>query len=285
MNEFAKLLYELRKNKHLTQAELAEKIGVSNKTISKWENGETYPETTQLIAISNLFEITIDELLKGKIKEKNLEPPKVVEDIEFQKLDKKIEPSPLTKKMAIQIIVELALIFVDLIILVTCMAFDVPYQIYVSVIIATIALACSIFLDMSIIKALEKNGLNSGKKYIHFISAGVFLTIFSPIIIVCLHEFVSFGIYLPIFFILLATALTLLIYGEIMYDSFERELGIKDPNHSTNFFDSVSGIILISATAIFILIGLMFGLWHPAWIIFPISGIVITILNSFKHIK
>ena len=89
MNEFAKLLYELRKNKHLTQAELAEKIGVSNKTISKWENGETYPETTQLIAISNLFEITIDELLKGKIKEKNLEPPKVVEDIEFQKLDKK----------------------------------------------------------------------------------------------------------------------------------------------------------------------------------------------------
>ena len=43
MNEFAKLLYELRKNKHLTQAELAEKIGVSNKTISKWENGETYP--------------------------------------------------------------------------------------------------------------------------------------------------------------------------------------------------------------------------------------------------
>ena len=145
MNEFAKLLYELRKNKHLTQAELAEKIGVSNKTISKWENGETYPETTQLIAISNLFEITIDELLKGKIKEKNLEPPKVVEDIEFQKLDKKIEPSPLTKKMAIQIIVELALIFVDLIILVTCMAFVVPYQIYVSVIIATLALPCSIF--------------------------------------------------------------------------------------------------------------------------------------------
>ena len=42
MNDFAKLLYELRKNKHLTQAELAKLVGVSNKTISKWETGETY---------------------------------------------------------------------------------------------------------------------------------------------------------------------------------------------------------------------------------------------------
>ena len=92
-----------------------------------------------------------------------------------------------------------------------------------------------------------------GKRYIHYISAGVFLTIICPVIIVCLHEFVSFGIYLPIFFTMLIFALSFLIYGEIMYDSFEREIGIKNPEHSTNFFDSVSGILLITATAIFIL--------------------------------
>ena len=70
-----------------------------------------------------------------------------------------------------------------------------------------------------------------------------------------------------------------------MFDNYERELGIKSPQHSTNFFDSVSGIILLTATAIFILLGLMFNIWHPAWIIFPTSGIFITILNSFKHFK
>ena len=290
MNDFANLLYELRKNKHLTQTELAQKIGVSNKTISKWENGETYPETAQLIALSSLFNITIDELLKGKIKEKNLTPINNIENTENKEnnnkeINKKIEPSPLTKKMAIQIIIELALIFADIIILVTCMAFDVPYQIYVSIIIASIALACSIFLDMSISKSLENKNLSLGKRYIHYISAGVFLTIICPVIIVCLHEFVSFGIYLPIFFTMLIFALSFLIYGEIMYDSFEREIGIKNPEHSTNFFDSVSGILLITATAIFILVGLMFRIWHPAWILFPVSGIIITIINSFKHLK
>ena len=84
---------------------------------------------------------------------------------------------------------------------------------------------------------------------------------------------------------MLIFALSFLIYGEIMYDSFEREIGIKNPEHSTNFFDSVSGILLITATAIFILVGLMFRIWHPAWILFPVSGIIITIINSFKHLK
>ena len=140
MNDFAKLLYELRKNKHLTQAELAKLVGVSNKTISKWETGETYPETAQLITLSNIFNITIDELLKGKIKEKNLEPPKIEEEKKPEN-SQKVDSSPLTKKMALQIILELILVFADLIILVTCLAFQVPYQIYVSVIIASIAFA------------------------------------------------------------------------------------------------------------------------------------------------
>lgn len=284
MNDFAKLLYELRKNKHLTQAELAKLVGVSNKTISKWETGETYPETTQLITLSNIFNITIDELLKGKIKEKNLESPKIEEEKKPEN-SQKVDSSPLTKKMALQIILELILVFADLIILVTCLAFQVPYQIYVSVIIASIAFACCIFLDMSASKALEKNGLKLGKKYIHYISTGVFLSIISPIIIVSLHEFLSFGIYLPIFFTILVFALSFLIYGEIMMDSYERELGIKNPDHTTNFFDSVSGIILITTTALFILLGILFRLWHPAWILFPVSGIIITIINSFKYIK
>lgn len=59
-----------RKEKNLTQQELADILGVSPKTISKWETGNGLPDITFLKKISEILEITIEELLDGKIKEK-----------------------------------------------------------------------------------------------------------------------------------------------------------------------------------------------------------------------
>ena len=56
----------LRRKCGLTQAELAEKLNISNKTISKWENGLGYPEITQLPAIAALFGVSVDYLLTGE---------------------------------------------------------------------------------------------------------------------------------------------------------------------------------------------------------------------------
>jgi len=56
----------LRKSKGMTQQEVAEKLNVSNKTISKWECGDGYPEIMIIPAIAELFEVTTDEILKGK---------------------------------------------------------------------------------------------------------------------------------------------------------------------------------------------------------------------------
>ena len=66
MNEFGNFLYELRKEKRMTQAELADKLGVSNKAVSKWETGDAMPETGLLLPISRIFNVTVDELLNGK---------------------------------------------------------------------------------------------------------------------------------------------------------------------------------------------------------------------------
>ena len=66
MKEFGNFLYELRKEKRMTQAELADKLGVSNKAVSKWETGDAMPETGLLLPISRIFNVTVDELLNGK---------------------------------------------------------------------------------------------------------------------------------------------------------------------------------------------------------------------------
>ena len=64
--EFNNKLYQLRKQKGLSQEELANRLNVSRQTISKWEIGDSTPDMEKLIAISDLFEISLDELILDK---------------------------------------------------------------------------------------------------------------------------------------------------------------------------------------------------------------------------
>ncbi len=64
--EFSEKLQELRKNKGLTQEELAEALYVSRTAISKWESGRGYPSIDSLKEISKFFSVTIDDLLSSE---------------------------------------------------------------------------------------------------------------------------------------------------------------------------------------------------------------------------
>lgn len=61
-----KNIYNLRKNKGLSQEQLADKISVTRQTISNWELGETYPNPEQLKLLSKLLDISIDDLIENE---------------------------------------------------------------------------------------------------------------------------------------------------------------------------------------------------------------------------
>ncbi len=61
--DIANRLYELRKAHSLSQDELADKLNVSRQAVSKWERGESYPDTNNLIALAQLYKMSIDDLL------------------------------------------------------------------------------------------------------------------------------------------------------------------------------------------------------------------------------
>ena len=63
-------LSKLRKESNYTQEQLADILGVSRQSISKWESDIAYPETDKLIALGKLFECSMDYLLKEEISEK-----------------------------------------------------------------------------------------------------------------------------------------------------------------------------------------------------------------------
>lgn len=69
----------LRKEKKCTQAQLAEKLHVSNRTVSKWENGDGFPDITILPVLAETLGVSVDELLSGEKTNKNAVDFKVTE--------------------------------------------------------------------------------------------------------------------------------------------------------------------------------------------------------------
>ncbi len=63
--EIGKKLKSARIQKGFTQEAVAEKIQVSRQTISNWENEKSYPDIMSVVSLSDLYEISLDELLKG----------------------------------------------------------------------------------------------------------------------------------------------------------------------------------------------------------------------------
>lgn len=59
------VIKRLRKNNQLTQEQLAEQLSVSRSAISSWETGRTYPDLDTVVLLSDIFEVSLDDLLKG----------------------------------------------------------------------------------------------------------------------------------------------------------------------------------------------------------------------------
>ena len=114
MNEnlTGKFIKELRKGKNLSQNQLADMIPISRQAISKWERNETIPDSSTLLRLSEIFDVTINELLLGK----KIEKPSI-EELEKRALNiidesnKKIYKNKMKFMYSIIFIIILILLF------------------------------------------------------------------------------------------------------------------------------------------------------------------------------
>lgn len=75
-----------REDNNLTQAQAAESLMVSRQTISSWENGKSLPDILSIIRMSNLYQMSLDELLKGD----KAMMEKIEKDAEIEKVERKL---------------------------------------------------------------------------------------------------------------------------------------------------------------------------------------------------
>ncbi|RSU09692.1 hypothetical protein CBF29_10970 [Vagococcus elongatus] len=107
-----------RKKLSLTQDELAEKIHVSRQTISSWENLKSLPDITSLILLSDVYEVSLDELIKGDIS--------MVKKLEFKKSKVKFK-----EKIIPNLIINLLLLVIVFILGFTGYKNDIVYYIII----------------------------------------------------------------------------------------------------------------------------------------------------------
>ena len=73
MIKIGRFLQELRKEKELTQEQLAEQLGVARRTVSRWETGNNMPDLDILVELSDLYSVDLREILSGERKSENMD--------------------------------------------------------------------------------------------------------------------------------------------------------------------------------------------------------------------
>lgn len=134
--EIGKKLKNARIKSNLTQEQVAEKVLVSRQTISNWENEKSYPDIISVIKLSDLYSMSLDDLLKGD--------KKMIEHLE-----ESTNVVKSNRKLVVAVIINIAL-FLSLLIIVGSM----PQTIYVMASIFCLEVISVAFLLYEIVKKI-----------------------------------------------------------------------------------------------------------------------------------
>ena len=95
--KFGENLYNLRKSAKMSQEKLAEKMNVSRQSISKWENGEAYPEMKNILSLCDIFHCKINDLVHSNLTDINsLDEEIIMNVVKFN--EKKTKSSKIFKQ-------------------------------------------------------------------------------------------------------------------------------------------------------------------------------------------
>lgn len=329
---FAKNLQYLRKRDKITQEELADRLGVSRQSVSKWETGEAYPETDTLILLCDLFGESLDRLLRSDVTadasaEKFGETP--VETAADQ------EPQPFTDgreysaqvnrfSRAVAFGVFLVLLGVAVCVALTGVSFllgeklrELTATFGGVAVVAFVAVAVFLFMfggmrydkfrkehpvmgevfDEREISAFTKkftivmpcliSGILLDAVYLI-----VFTTLIDQSVIAVSNADAAYCFVTAVFLAVLAVLAGGIVWlgiqhGKYRVDEYNKqsaERGCGAPARS-KLKDAVCGAVMMTATAVFLVLGFVCGWWHPGWVVFPVGGIICGIIGAFMDAK
>ena len=283
---FCENIVNLRKQNNLSQEELADKLGVSRQAVSKWESGGTYPDMDKLLSICEIFNCTIDQLVKGKVNAKNDETYKNFYNtfalsissgvflIIFGLATALIMYEFMDNNLVVPIATFFSLVFIA-----------VPILVYNG-------LKEDDFKKQQISNPYTKEDYfrEFAKSFNLAIVSGISIILIGIVVMLAVYEltgklkFLSAGAFM--YFVSVAVFLfTYFGIKEEMYQKTKSVFDAKEWLESNEKTGKISGVIMISATILFLILGFIFELWSKAWVVFPIGAMLCGIVGTIYQPK
>lgn len=339
---FSENLQYLRRKNKITQEQLADELGVTRQSVSKWETGEAYPETEKLIIICDKFDVSLDALIRGDLAlgndEVNLSNEDINEvttniftdnetdnEIKTKQTEENITKDGVTKEEFIRHIDKFSKrIFLAVALSIICAALIIAFhdsQGYVPkaveivmLIIGALCGCAAIFTfiasgidhesfqrqskEMSDVLSEEEKKLFEKKFAVKMASllSSLILVAITLVLIFTLtdgkikgyYELVTVGVFLFVISFIIGG----ICYMGIQHQKFdikEYNREIRDSRESHDgphtLWDAVCGAIMLTATGVYLLLGFVWSLWHPGWVIFPLGVILCSIIKTFEKIS
>lgn len=281
-------LQNLRKINNLSQEELAEKLNVSRQAVSKWESGSGFPETEKIITICEIFNCSMDELVKGKISS----------DINTEKNDYDLIMTKAAKGISIGV----AIILIGVSIMLTILGLASNDQqeeqlalIGVIAVLVGVVFAVPLFIiygskvenfkkkNVKIANVYSEEEIEKGNsKYTVYITIGISIILLGVIAMMLLLGLKTFGqensLPVAILMYFVTIGVFIIVYSGKMKEKFNIE---KYNNENTeeykkieNKIGKICGIIMLITTIIYLICGFTFNIWHINWVVYPVGGIL-----------
>lgn len=289
----------LRKQRGFTQEEFADELGVSRQAVSKWETGEAYPDTDKIIAICDYFGVTADELLRGSV----VGAGRNVQENATGQI-RRFSLFIAGGILLVAIGVALCVLFKGIQAYFNSKTYEVCA---VALLLGFTAAAAFLFIYAGIkqenYKKAHPDALadrSSAERFmkrfpavIASLATGVILLV---VALVLVHTLFEAGTPSGELARSAATAAFLLGAGVcaaglaltgIRHEFYGRQAKTEEERRSgeprkkfAKMKDGICGAIMLTATAVYLLIGFVWHLWHPGWIVFVVGGILCAVLSA-----
>ncbi|MDE7084669.1 MAG: helix-turn-helix domain-containing protein [Clostridia bacterium] len=320
---FAENLYFLRKKNRITQEELADCLDVSRQSVSKWETGEAYPETEKLIALCDKFNVSLDDLLRGDLTEAATPEKSEETGVERHIYPDEHGFARHMDGFSHRIAAGVFLILFGVAACVALEGYSLTFKgktadltgiAGVVVLLLFIAVAVFIFVFSGIEHDRFKKAHPVMQNVFAEYEVHKFLKKF-PVAMACLVSSILLGVVMLIvlsalidgniirggdpaycyvtatFLLIIAFAASGLTYFGIQktkYDvaEYNRETDKElNPTPREKLKNAICGAVMLTATALFLVLGFVWSLWHPGWVVFPVGGIVCGIVGAILGAK
>ena len=293
---FSENLQFIRSQAGVTQEQLAEQLGVSRQSVSKWESGASFPEMDTLLRLCDLYDVNLDTLLRGSVEQSRVG--------DTARYDAHMSGFALQMALAVcAIIAGLALMSLLKALALPSMPVTAGFMLILTVSVVVLV-AGGIRHDLfrkkhPVIQDFYTEGEKDAfhQKFVWYIAGGVGAILFGVVLLILTAALLpqdprSMSAAGSGFLLLVAGAVFFFIYGGIQEEKYKIWKYNRDndpPPEAKRRLDQIGaayGVIMLLATAVYLSLGFTRDAWTTAWWVFPVGGVlcavVSVVLDSYK---